>query len=163
MCDCSIGIAEKKLGSVETLQNFCKICLFSLQNFSFWMHNLTFFGKKNSGTDRRITWQVSERALYLHCPLSKSLERLSIHRSSQKEQTQAAQSSFYNIQHPQSSSKVLKSAISSQRKITGCCGRRNVSSFPVPIAAFTISFSFRFSFTGISRTPGEDIKTDEKA
>ena len=162
LCDCSICIAEKKLGSVKTLQNFCKICLFSLQNFSFWMHNLRFFGKKNSGTDRRLTWQVSVRALYLHCSLCKSLERLSIHRSSQKEQTQAAQSSSYIIQHPQSSSRALKSTTSSQRKNSGCYGRRNVSSFPVPIAAFTISFSFRFSFTGISRTPGEDIKTQEK-
>ena len=162
LCDCSICIAEKKLGSVKTLQNFCKICLFSLQNFAFWMQNLRFFFQKTAGTDRRLTWQVSERTLYLHCPLCKSLERLSIHRSSQKEQTQAVQSSSYIIQHPQSSSTALKSATSSQRKNTGCCGRINVSSFPVPIAAFKISFSFRFLFTGISRTPGEDIKTKEK-
>ena len=41
-------------------------------------------------------------------------------------------SSSYIIQHPQSSSTVLKSATSSQRKNSGCHRRRNVNSFPFP-------------------------------
>ena len=37
------------------MQNFRKICLFSLQNFAFWMQNLTFFFAKNRG-DRTMNY-----------------------------------------------------------------------------------------------------------
>ena len=43
------ALQRKKLGCVKSLQNFCKICLFSLQNFAFWMQNLRFFFAKNRG------------------------------------------------------------------------------------------------------------------
>ena len=49
------ALQRKKLGCVKTLQNFCKICLFSLQNFAFWMQNLRFFFAKNRG-DRPISY-----------------------------------------------------------------------------------------------------------
>ena len=159
----AFALQRKKLGSVKTLQNFCKICLFSLQKFVFWMQNLRFFLPKTAGTDRRLTWQVSERALYLHCPLCKSLGTDSI-RSKQFLHYSASpillQSSQIGDQLPEKEYWLLRKKKISSSAATSILV---VSSFPAPIAAFTICFSFRFSFTGISRKPGEDIKTEEKA
>ena len=51
------ALQRKKLGCVKSLQNFCKICLFSLQNFAFWMQNLRFIFAKNRG-DRKTKLQL---------------------------------------------------------------------------------------------------------
>ena len=52
LCGCTTAVfvlRRKKLGCQKTLQNFRKICLFSLQNFAFWMQNLRLFFAKNRG------------------------------------------------------------------------------------------------------------------
>ena len=56
LCGCTTAVfvlRRKKLGCQKTLQNFLKICLFSLQNFAFWMQNLRLFFAKNRG-DRLV-------------------------------------------------------------------------------------------------------------
>ena len=55
MCVTAVfALQRKKLGCVKTLQNFCKICLFSLQNFAFWMQNLRLFFAKNRGDSTMV-------------------------------------------------------------------------------------------------------------
>ena len=70
------ALQRKKLGCVKSLQNFCKICLFSLQNFAFWMQNLRFFFcKKPRGQNQALDGPLGLllRCLLQVCPTGLSL------------------------------------------------------------------------------------------